>query len=89
MENSNYKNKDIVKKSRTWYKRLTNYILAPIKKTAGGFKDKVANIFLINTLKQTMCGMRNKLSKPKTQKQSEENIIKGIRKNKEKNKLTT
>ena len=31
-----------------------------------------------------MCGIRNKLSKPKTQKQSEENIIKGIRKKKKK-----
>ena len=45
MENSNYKNKDIVIKSRTWHKRLTNYIPEPIKKLQVVLKIKL-QIFL-------------------------------------------
>ena len=45
MENSNYRNKNIVKKLTTWYKRLTNYIPEPIKKLQVVLKIKL-QIFL-------------------------------------------
>ena len=56
-----------------------NYIPESIRKIAGGFKDKVVSLFKTNTPKQTLYGRGKKLSKPKTQKQPEENIIKSIR----------
>ena len=62
---------------------LTNYIPDLIRKTAGGFKDKVISLFNTKTPndygKQIMHGRGKKTSKPKTQKQSEENIAKSIR----------
>ena len=80
MENSNYKNKNIEKKySNTCHDWLTNYIPGPIRKNVGGFKDKVVSLFNRNTSKQTVYWRRKKLSKPKTQKQSEKNIINSIR----------
>ena len=77
-KNINFKNKNIEKKY-TWYDWLINYIPEPIKKIVGGFKDKVVNLFNTNTSKQTVSGTGNKLIKPKTQKQSEENLINIIR----------
>ena len=62
---------------------LTNYIPDLIRKAAGGFKDKVISLFNTKTPndygKQIMHGRGKKPSKPKTQKQSEENITKSIR----------
>ena len=39
----------------------------------GGFKDKMLSLFKTSTIKQAAYGKENKLSNPKTQKQSEEN----------------
>ena len=49
----------------TWYDRLINYILKPIRKSVGGFKDKIVSLFKTNTPKQTVYGKGKKLSKPK------------------------
>ena len=76
MEKSNSKNNNIEKKySNTWYDLLINYISESISKIVGGFKGKVASLLNTNTTKQTPYGRGKKLSKPKTQKQSEENKI--------------
>ena len=49
----------------------------------GGFKDKIGSLLKINTpkyySKQIVYGGGKKLSKPKLQKKSEENIIKSMR----------
>ena len=66
MENSHYKN------SNTLYDWLINYIPEPIRKIVGGFKDKVVSLFNTNTPKQIVNRRGKKLSKLKTQKQSEE-----------------
>ena len=63
----------------TWYDWLINYIPESIKKNVGGSKGKVVTLFKTNTPKQTVYGRGKKLSKPKPQKQSEENVIKIIR----------
>ena len=57
---------------------MATYIPEPIK-IIGGFIDKVVSLFNTNTPKQTVHGRGKKLKKPKTQKQSEENIINSIR----------
>ena len=51
----------------TWYDWLINYIPEPIRKSVGGFIK-----FLRLISKQAVYGRGNKLSKPKTQKKSEE-----------------
>ena len=51
----------------TWYHWLINYIPEPIRKTVGGFKDKIVSLFKTNTSKQTMYERGKILSKPKTQ----------------------
>ena len=51
----------------TWYFWLTNYISELIRKSEGGFKDKILTLFKTNTPKRTMYGREKKLSKPKTQ----------------------
>ena len=57
METSNYKNKNIEKKySNAWHDWLINYIPKPIRKVAGGFKDKVVSLFNTNTPKLTVYG---------------------------------
>ena len=33
----------------TWYHWLTNYIPDPIRKSVGGFKDKVVSLFKTNS----------------------------------------
>ena len=58
---------------------MVNYIPEPIRKSVGGFKDKVISFFKTNTPKQTMHGRGKKLNRPKTQKQYEENKINIIR----------
>ena len=49
----------------TW---LINYIPEPIRKSVGGFKDKIVSIFKTNTSIQTVYRKEMKLSKPNTQK---------------------
>ena len=51
----------------TWYDWLIDYIPEPIRKSIGGFKDKVIRLFKTNTRKQTVYGRGKKISKPKTQ----------------------
>ena len=51
---------------------LLNYIPRPIRKTIGGFKDKL--IYLFKT-KQTVYGTGKKLNKSKAQKQSEKILL--------------
>ena len=63
----------------TLYNWLINYIPEPIRKIFGGLKDKFASLFNTNTPKQTVYGRGKKLSEPKTQKQSEENLINSIK----------
>ena len=46
---------------------MINYIPEPIRKSVGGFKDKVISLFKINKPKQTVYERGKKLSKPKTQ----------------------
>ena len=48
----------------TWFDWLINYIPDPIKKSLGGFKDKILNIFKANTPKKAVYGRGKKLSKP-------------------------
>ena len=80
MENLSYKNENIEKKRKnTWYNWFIDYIPESIRKIAGGFKDKDVSLFKTNTPKQIVYGRGEQLSKPKTQKQFEENIIKSIR----------
>ena len=51
-----------------WYGCLINYIPKPIRKSAGGFKDKIVSLFKTSTPKQTVYGRGKKLCKPKTPK---------------------
>ena len=51
----------------TWYNWLINYIPEPIRKSIGGFKERIISLFKINTPKQTVYGRGKKLSKPKSQ----------------------
>ena len=69
MENSNVKTKIL-------RKILKQYIPEPITKTVVFI---VLSLFNRYTPKQTVYGRRKKLSKPKTQKQSEENMTNNIR----------
>ena len=59
--------KKIRSTKNTWYDCLINYIPEPIRKSVGGFKDKILSLFKTNTPKQTVYGRRKKPSKPKTQ----------------------
>ena len=49
----------------TFYNWLINYIPKSIRKSVGGFEDKIVS-FKTNTPKQTVYGTGKKLSKPKT-----------------------
>ena len=40
----------------TWYDWWINYVPEPIRKSVGGFKDKVVSFLKSNTPKQTMYG---------------------------------
>ena len=53
--------------NNTWYYWLINYIRESIRKSVGGFKDKVISLFKTSTPKQTVYERGKKLSKPKTQ----------------------
>ena len=80
MEQSSYKNKTIEKKySNFWNDWWVDYIPKPARKFVGGLKDEVVSLFNINAPKKAVYGKGKKLSKPKMQKQSGENIINSIR----------
>ena len=38
----------------TWYNWLINYIQEPVRKSVGGFQDKIVSLFKTNTPKQTV-----------------------------------
>ena len=48
-----------------WYDWLINYIPEPIRKSVGGFKDKIVSLFKTNKPKQTVYGRGKKLSQAK------------------------
>ena len=54
---------------------LVNYIADSKRKIVGGFKNKVVSRFKTNTPKQTVYWRGKKLGKPKTRKQSKENLF--------------
>ena len=64
--------KKIMPIKNTWYDWLINYIPEPIRLSVAGFKDKIISLVKTNTPKQTVYGRGKKLSKLKTQKQSED-----------------
>ena len=70
----------------TWYHWWINYITELIRKILGVFKDKIVRLSNTNTPKQTVYRRWNKLSKPKAQKQPEENKIRNPFKLKKKKK---
>ena len=49
----------------TWYDWLIIYSSEPLRKSVGGFKNKIVKLFKINTPKQTVYGGGKKLGKPK------------------------
>ena len=51
---------------------LIDYIPSPIRKSVGGFKDKIASLFETNTPKQPVYGSGKKLRKLKTQPEKKE-----------------
>ena len=51
----------------TWYGWLINYIPEAIRKSVGGFNDKIVSLFKTNRPKQAVCGRGKKLNKTKTQ----------------------
>ena len=68
MDNSEQKEmKKIRPIKNTWYDWLINSIPEPIRKSVGGFKDKIVSLFKTNTPKQTVYGRGRKLRKPKIQ----------------------
>ena len=52
----------------TQYDQLINYIPKPLRKSVGGFKDKILRVFKTNTPKKSVYGRRKKLSKPRNLK---------------------
>ena len=56
----------------TWHDWLINYTSEPIRKSTGGFKDKIVSLFKKNT---------PKLSKSKTQNKKLETLLYQKRKN--------
>ena len=65
----------------TWYNWLINYIPQSIRKSVGGFKDKVISLFRTNTPEKTVYG-RKKLSKPKRQNKIRNPFVLKKKKNK-------
>ena len=57
--------KEIRPIKNTWYDWIINS--EPVRKSVGGFKDKIISLFKTNTPKQTVHGRGKKLSTPKTQ----------------------
>ena len=73
-----------LEKQKYWEKILKHLAwsatyIPELIKIIGGFIDKVVSLFNTNTPKQTVDGRGRKLRKPKSQKQSKENIINSIR----------
>ena len=67
----------------TCYDWLINYIPEPIRKSASGFKDKIASLFKTNTPKPRVYWRGKKLSKPKRQNKIRTPFI--LRKKKKRN----
>ena len=57
--------KKISQIKNTRYDWLINYIPKPIRKSGGGFKDKIVSLFKRNAPKQTVYGRGKKVSKPR------------------------
>ena len=57
----------------TWQDWLINYIPQSIRKSIGGFKDKIVRFFETNTPKKPVYGRGKKLRKPKTQNKRRRN----------------
>ena len=74
--------KKVMPFKNTCYDWLINYIPEPIRKSVGGFKDKVISCFKKNTPKQTVYGRGRKLSKPNT-KQNQKSFYNKKEKKKE------
>ena len=76
-EQKKWRRKYLLKQFAYW---LINYIPEPIRKAAGDFKDKVVDYFKTNTPEdygqQIMYCWWKRPRKPKSQKRSEENLIK-------------
>ena len=53
----------------SWYDWLINYIPDPIRKSEGGFKDKIVSLFKTNRSNQTVYGRGKKLSTKNTKTQ--------------------
>ena len=63
----------------TLYDWLINFVPEHIRKSVGGFENKIVRLFGTSTPKKTVYGGGKKLRKPKTKKQSEENKINSMR----------
>ena len=57
--------KKIMPIKNTWSDCLINYIPEPIRKSVGGFKDKIISLFKTNTSKQTVYGAEKKATQIK------------------------
>ena len=72
----------------TWYDWLISFIPEPIRKSVGGFKDKIVSLFKTNTPKQTVYGRGKKLINPKTQNIRNPIMLKKKKKKKTRRKKT-
>ena len=63
------------------YDWLISYVPEPIRKSVGGFKDKIVSFFKTNTPKKSVYGRRKKPSKPKKQNKRNPFISKENKKN--------
>ena len=52
--------KKIMPIKNTWSDCFVNYFPEPIRKSVGGFKDKIISLFKTNTSKQTVYGAEKK-----------------------------
>ena len=80
--------KEIRPIKNTWYDWIINS--EPVRKSVGGFKDKIISLFKTNTPKQTVHGRGKKLSKKKKLKKNNQRYLETFqntkrKKNKERN----
>ena len=73
--------------TNTWYDSLINYIPEPIRKSLGGFKDKIVSLFKRNTTKKNRVWDRKNLSKPNMQNKINNPRNPFILKKKKKNRI--
>ena len=55
----------------TWLDWLFNYIPDPLRKSVGGFKNKISSLFKTNKPEQDVYRRGNELSQPETQNKIE------------------